>query len=40
MFWGNGRGVNAMEYTSLLKDNMIPDLQKLYQENGKQAFIF
>ena len=40
MFWGNGRGVNSMEYTHVLKHGIFPEMRSIFEEAGKGKFYF
>jgi len=40
MFWGNGSGVNSMEYNSMLKHGLFPELRSIFEKAGKEKFYF
>lgn len=38
MFWGTKPGVNSMEYTHMLKHDLLPDVRGLFKAAGKKKF--
>ena len=40
MFWGNSSGVNTMEYTWMLKYDLLPELREIFQNNRRRKFYF
>jgi hypothetical protein len=39
MFWGTKPGVNSMEYTHMLKHDLLPDVRGLFKAAGRKKFI-
>jgi hypothetical protein len=38
MFWGTKPGVNSMEYTHMLKHDLLPDIRGLFKAAGRKKF--